>query len=141
MKAVNRRIEALLTSVDPIAVKGNHIVLVSAYEFHRDKLNTDDVRSVVEDAITRLVGRTVRVECQLRGEAPLAPVAESGASAASQGVPPSPPSSAEPSPSGPPGVAPLVAVDGDADERRLRAAKNIFDAEEVELDEAVSTDA
>ena len=132
VKAVNRRIEALLTSVDPVAVNGHRIVLASAYEFHRDKLNSDDVRSVVEDAIAHLVGYSVSVECQLRGDTtpvPAAPV--SSAPSPSVGAIAAPPSAPEPA-NGTSAAAPLIAVDGDADERRLRAAKNIFDAEEIE---------
>ncbi|MDP9364335.1 MAG: DNA polymerase III subunit gamma/tau [Chloroflexota bacterium] len=138
VKAVNRRIEALLSSIDPVAVTGEHITLAAAYEFHRDKLNSDEVRAVVEETIARLVGAPVRVRCLLRSE---------------MGPPSAPPSTAEspaPAPSAPsappdvPAQAPRAVEDDggpaysagptlEADEQRLQAAKNIFDAEEIEV--------
>ena len=133
VKAVNRRIEALLSSVDPASVNGQHIVLESAYEFHRDKLNTDEVRAIVEEAVSRLVGGPVSVECQLRGEvvAPspvvaVPPTASRGSSEVATEA------SGGPAVNGGSNAPTLVAVDGDADERRVRAAKNIFDAEEID---------
>ncbi len=131
VKAINRRIEALLSSVDPFAVRGDEVILVSAYAFHRDRLNADDVRAVVEDVMSRIVRRRIRVSCVLRGETP--------ATAPSQPTPLSRQASAP--------ASPTQAHDGtgersvrveDAtpaldrrDEERIAAAKNIFDAEEI----------
>jgi hypothetical protein len=143
VKAINRRIEALLSSVDPASVDGERVTLAAAYEFHRDKLNTDEVRVVVEEAIGRLLGQPIRVWCLLRGEAGLA---------ASSITPATPADGSEPvqtlTPPGPPPTPPATAPDEDApsligestasdeevdaEERRIRAAKNIFDAEEIE---------
>lgn len=69
-KARNRRIEALLASVDPVRVTGDVVTLVAAYPFHRDKLNSDEVRGVVESVITRLAGRPITVQCVLREDLP-----------------------------------------------------------------------
>lgn len=129
VKAVNRRIEALLASVDPVAVNGNQVTLAAAYDFHRKRLNEDEVRRVVEDAISRLVGGTISVLCVMRGELP----------------PPPPISLSTPAPSTMPGTdqlpanakasEPVTAPDDarkrELDEQRLQAAKNIFDAEEI----------
>ncbi len=129
VKAVNRRIEALLSSIDPAVVNGSQITLVAAYPFHRDKLNTDDVRTLVEETISRLTGSRVTVTCVMRGETP-SPVAYD--------VPPATPDSvadpeiaaAAPSTDAtPPADGSLT--DPDADEQRVRAAKNIFDADEI----------
>nr|MBA3643663.1 DNA polymerase III subunit gamma/tau [Chloroflexia bacterium] len=68
VKTINRRVEALLSSVDPGLIAGNQVTLVAAYEFHRDKLNTDDARAVVEEVMTRLVGDRVVIQCVLRGD-------------------------------------------------------------------------
>src|SRR4029079_8454900 len=54
VKALNRRIEALLSEVDPVAVSGNAVTLAVPYPFHRDKLNSDDVRETVSGVISRL---------------------------------------------------------------------------------------
>jgi hypothetical protein len=90
------------------------------------------VRTVVEDVIGRLTGRSVTVTCILRGEDPIPPSSPTPAPA--PGVPTAIPSN---------GVAPAAlrqAVDEDEadraaqaaiDEQRLQAAKNIFDAEEI----------
>jgi DNA polymerase-3 subunit gamma/tau len=114
VKAVNRRAEALLSNVDPIDVKGTAITLGSTYEFHGKKLNEDDNRRLIEDAIQRIIGKTVTVTT----------VARDGYVAASA---PAPVVS-----------APVVARDdererleAERDEQRIQAAKNIFDGEVV----------
>ncbi|HEY8446447.1 MAG TPA: DNA polymerase III subunit gamma/tau [Thermomicrobiales bacterium] len=136
IKAINRRIEALLTSIDPHSVQGDQIILVSPYAFHRDRLNTDEVRAVVEDVISRVVRRRVRVCCVLRGEAP--PTAVSAQSASAPAVAPQP-VVAEEAPqaeavSSTPATSEPPAEPDSTDERdaeRIAAAKNIFDAEEI----------
>jgi DNA polymerase III subunit gamma/tau len=121
VKAVNRRIEALLSEVDPVAVAGNQVTLAVPYPFHRDKLNSDDVRDTIAGVLSRQLGRTVSISCVLRGEVVLPP-------AAPESLPPSSPAPATPS-------EPSLA-DGQEDEERilarLQAAKNIFDAEEID---------
>ncbi len=68
VKLQNRRIEALLAEVDPIAVDGNMITLRAAYPFHRNRLEEDDVREVVQSAIGKRVGTPLRVRTVLKGE-------------------------------------------------------------------------
>jgi len=143
VKAVNRRIEALLSSVDPVAVHGAEITLASAYEFHRDKLNTDEVRAVVEGVLARHVGRSVHVSCVLRGEVVAAPVPAGAPSA-----PPTEPAAGTGEETAPPGVpnglVTASPADGEGpdyralDEQRLRAAINIFDAEEIDPEQPMT---
>jgi DNA polymerase III subunit gamma/tau len=119
VKALNRRVEALLSEVDPVAISGNQITLAVPYPFHRDKLNSDDVRETVGGVLSRLLGKNVSLVCILRSEM-----------AAMAG--PSDPIQRENSTQTPPDEAP--GVDEDDRERteiRLRAAMNIFDAEEI----------
>jgi DNA polymerase III subunit gamma/tau len=119
VKALNRRVEALLSEVDPVAISGNQITLAVPYPFHRDKLNSDDVRETVGGVLSRLLGKNVSLVCILRSEM-----------AAMAG--PSDPIQRENSTQTPPDEAP--GVDEDERERaeiRLRAAMNIFDAEEI----------
>jgi DNA polymerase-3 subunit gamma/tau len=119
VKALNRRIEALLSEVDPVAVSGNQITLAVPYPFHRDKLNSDEVRETVAGVLSRLLGREVSLLCILRGEMTGAVGSPSLSSVAV-----SPASEREPTPS----------ESSPEDERiqaRITAAKNIFDAEEV----------
>lgn len=123
VKAVNRRVEALLSEVDPVAVSGNQITFAVPYPFHRDKLNSDDVRETISSVLSRHLGRTVSMVCVLRSELT--------APAAAAPQPPSPASEYG---------AVSAASDGAATEEseriqaRIQAAKNIFDAEEIEAD-------
>ena len=124
VKALNRRIEALLSEVDPVAISGNQITLAVPYPFHRDKLNSDDVRETVGGVLSRLLGRNISLVCILRSEMAAAPVQSS------------PVQSAEPS-----AVQPDDEPSADEEERarvRIRAAMNIFDAEEIREPEAAS---
>jgi len=123
VKTANARIAALLASADPTVVRETEVVLVSPYEFHRNKLNEDGARRVVEDVISRHMGGTYQLICvdpsDSRSQArPSAVVtAEPPATNGSHDEPdatPAPPAS-DPAP---------------ADDSRLRAAKAIFDASE-----------
>jgi DNA polymerase-3 subunit gamma/tau len=130
VKAINRRIEALLSEVDPVAISETEITLAVPYPFHRDKLNSDDVRDTVADVLSRNLGRRVTIACVLRGEY----------------VPPAAPAQTTPrvAPPAVPGPAPSIAQDiepqdldpgDDADEARLQSVKNLLDAEEISDDE------
>lgn len=136
VKAINRRIEALLSSIDPVGVRGDEIVLAAAYAFHRDRMNADDVRAVVEEVIGRHLKRPIKTVCVLRG-------GEAGLTTDAVSAPPRAAprrddavatDRAQPLP---PEEPPLLRDedapydDHDLDDRRLNAAKNIFDAEEV----------
>ena len=68
VKLQNRRIEALLAEVDPVDVQGNLVLLRAAYPFHRNRLEEEEVRTVVEVTIGRRYGEQVRVRTILRGE-------------------------------------------------------------------------
>ncbi len=69
VKAVNRRIEALLQQVDPVSISSDKLVLMSAYEFHRNRVNSDEARIIIEDVVARLLKRHVNVSCVTREEA------------------------------------------------------------------------
>ncbi|HEV2109448.1 MAG TPA: DNA polymerase III subunit gamma/tau [Thermomicrobiales bacterium] len=142
VKAVNRRIEALLTSIDPVAADANQVTLAAAYEFHKNRLNADEVRQVVEEVIGRLVQRQVRITCVMRGDlAPATPIIADGPSPLS--TPDGHPSPDAPVPASNPAHATSAgngSTAGDADEdlptleeeeRRIQAIKNILDAEEI----------
>jgi len=67
VKAINRRFEALLASVEPIEIWGNCVVLGANYRFHEIRLNEPEVRAVVEDAIGQLLRIPVNVSTVLIG--------------------------------------------------------------------------
>ena len=126
VKALNRRIEALLSEVDPVAISGNQVTLAVRYPFHRDKLNSDDVRETVGGVLSRLVGRNLSLVCILRSEMAAASVQSNPGQTTA-----SPPIQPDDEPS----------ADADEEERdrvRIRAAMNIFDAEEIREPEAVN---
>jgi len=147
VKAVNRRIEALLQQVDPATVNGSQIVLVSPYEFHRNRVNTDEVRQVVESVIGRLVNANVQVTCMPREEAMRMagngtapdPLPAASAAAPDDAPPADVPTAveAEPEASEPITLVDVVDAEGVPEDQRkddlarITAAKNIFDAEEV----------
>lgn len=113
VKALNRRIEALLSEVDPVAIAGNLITLAVPYPFHRDKLNSDDVRDTVAGVLSRRLDTTVSITCILRGEMPTVAAAPTARTT-------------------PTAEEPAATDEAALDAARLRAAKNIFDAEEVD---------
>jgi len=124
VKALNRRIEALLSEVDPVAISGNEITLAVPYPFHRDKLNSDDVRETVGGVLSRLLGINVSLVCILRSEMAAVPVESSPLQQEE-----SSPSQSDDEPS------------ADEEKRarvRIRAAMNIFDAEEIREPESAS---
>jgi DNA polymerase-3 subunit gamma/tau len=133
VKAVNRRVEALLSTIDPVAVDGDEITLASPYEFHRSKLNNDDARVVVEDVINRLTGRRVHITCILREE--ITPPKRQTPPAAPVNIdnhvdePTAETTSADDLEDVMPAVENLPP--DEAAQQRISAAKNIFDAEEV----------
>jgi DNA polymerase III subunit gamma/tau len=108
-------------------VRENEIVLVSPYEFHRNKLNDDGTRRVVEDVISRYMGSPYRLICVdptdsrsqarptavLTVEQPATPTNGGHIHPAEVPTPPPP----EPDP---------------VDDQRVRAAKSIFDATELD---------
>lgn len=145
VKAVNRRIEALLTSVDPVAVEGDRIILTAAYEFHRNRMNADEVRNVVEDVISRLVNRPVHITCVMPGDVTRPASAPTSSPSTATTLPPATvnaPDEALPAPN--PASATNISTNRETGDetasgapspeeeaRRIRAVKNIFDAVEV----------
>lgn len=162
VKSLNRRIEALLQQVDPVTINGEVVVLASPYEFHRNRVNSDEARHVIEDVISRLVQRRVRISCITREEASQLVGASGPTKTVEEASSPAKPAVdngldlAEP-----PAVQPPTADDGgtpveeagtmasvvpssniadspstvssiEDDERRIQAVKNIFDAEEAD---------
>jgi hypothetical protein len=130
IRSVDRKVEALVASTDPARYVGDELTLVAAYAFHASKLNEPKVRGLVEEAVSRVLGAQVRVTIVLRDEFNTSP---------GPAVRPAPRSSeAEPAQSRngahaaesddreEPGALP----ESD-DQKRLRAAKAIFNATEV----------
>jgi hypothetical protein len=106
-----------LSEVDPVAISGNQITLAVPYPFHRDKLNSDEVRETVGGVLSRLLGRDISLQCILRSEMVAAPIQSATIERAE-----------------PPPTQQDDGATADEEERarvRIRAAMNIFDAEEI----------
>ena len=160
VKSVNRRIDALLQQVDPVTINGNVVVLASPYEFHRNRVNSDEARHVIEDVISRLVHLRVQVSCVTRDEA-VAMAGTSRSAPSPPGIPfaASPEGASTRAPEATYATTATEPVDAtlkrdepfdrsstavtanimespspessiEDDERRIQAVRNIFDAEE-----------
>jgi len=127
VKAVNRRIEALLQQIDPVSINGTTITLVSPYEFHRNRVNTDEVRRVIEEVMEHQFGQKISIICITRAELASAPP-PSAPSTSSQPAPS--PVAVSPAPEPMPEPMPEPKLDSPIDtERQIEAARNIFDAD------------
>ncbi len=65
LRSVNHSLEALMRSGRPVSVEGGALLIGFPYAFHRDKVDEEANRRAVEDALTQLLGRPVRVRCVL----------------------------------------------------------------------------
>jgi len=61
--AINKSVQAMLRAGRPIGGDGESIVLGFRYDFHRERIEDQKNRAVVEDAIGRVFGQRVRVRC------------------------------------------------------------------------------
>jgi len=61
----NLALEALMRSCEPVAVEGDVVVLGFTHNFHRTKVEEEQNKRVVEDALSGLVGQRYRVRCVL----------------------------------------------------------------------------
>jgi DNA polymerase-3 subunit gamma/tau len=61
----NRAVEALLKSCEPMAVQDDRVTLGFYHSFHREKTNEDRNRQVIEETLSELAGRPLRVKCAL----------------------------------------------------------------------------
>ncbi len=96
VRAANRRIEALLASTDPFEVSNGTLTLVAAYDFHRNGLNKDDAKQIIEEVLAQVLQGPYRLACITQGEA-----AERPAPAVAS-KPPTPITTAATAPSTPP---------------------------------------
>jgi DNA polymerase-3 subunit gamma/tau len=65
LRPQNRSLEALMRSCSPKAVDGDVVVLSFAHSFHRDKVQEDRNKHVVEDALSEVLGSQCRIRCVL----------------------------------------------------------------------------
>lgn len=127
VKAINRRIDALLNSVDPYAIGDGILTLVAVYDFHQKKINEDETKRALEEVVAQVLGGPYQLLAITRAEvgdvsaplsAPAPPSAPALAPVSSPGLTPvavTPPREQQPTPVA--AVAPAPPPhDGPADE-------------------------
>lgn len=60
-------LEALMRSCEPVAVDEDAVVLEFTHKFHRNKVEEGDKRRIVEEILSDLFGRQLRVRCVMAG--------------------------------------------------------------------------
>jgi len=86
----NLALEALMRSCEPVAVEGDVVSLGFAHNFHRSKVEEEQNKRMVEDVLSRLVGRQCRVRCVLANQERAAtPASRSPSASAGRDVAPS----------------------------------------------------
>lgn len=125
VNAVNLRTGALMSEMDPVALDGDRLILTVPYPFHASKMNSEDTRPVVEQVVSRVMGKPLKLECftleEYRNRP--APAAPSGPAAA-----PAAQSQDDSAPAEEPDPGPSSQIDAS---ESLKAVRNIFDAEEI----------
>lgn len=123
LRAANSKAAALLADAEPRLIRGEEVVLVAPYEFHRRRINEEvELRRVIERVLARHLGRPCRIHCIAPEE--LSTLVPGDASSGSLGSEPSPKVIEEPDRS------PRDLDLSPDDQRRLEAAKAIFEAVE-----------
>lgn len=123
--AVNVRIGALLSEMDPAALEGNKLILTVPYTFHAQKMNSDETRTVVEQVISRVMGAPHTLECFTTDEYRSRPARKSATDKSAGEV--------EVATDKPEATGDDQSIDPT---ESLRAVRNIFDAEEIDNPEA-----
>ncbi len=64
-KGKNKSVEALLRSSKPLSFNGDTLVLGVYYSFHKERLEAQPHRQILDNIIREVVGRNVRIVCTL----------------------------------------------------------------------------
>ena len=65
VRPLNHSVEAFLRACRPLKVDGEKLILEVFYKFHKEKLETDKCRRIVEDVVTGIVKVPIKVRCVL----------------------------------------------------------------------------
>jgi len=65
VKPKNHSVEALLRATRPLEVKNNFLILEVFYKFHKDKLESEKCRQILEDTINEVYGEPIQIRCVL----------------------------------------------------------------------------
>lgn len=128
LRSANSKAAALLADAEPRLVRGEEVILVAPYEFHRRRINEEnELRRVIERVLARHLGRPCRVVCVAPEE--VAALRKPGTSedTSDRGAEGTETAEIRGEEEDPPGTRSL----SPDDRRRLEAAKAIFDAVEL----------
>ena len=62
MRPHNHSLEALLRSCSPYGFEGNYLVLNVFYQFHKDRLEVDRHKKLVEEVVSAALNQPVRIK-------------------------------------------------------------------------------
>jgi len=65
----NHSVEAFLRSTKPVAIQGDRFVLDVFYKFHKERLETEKSRILIEDTIEKVIGLKLKLVFNLRDKA------------------------------------------------------------------------
>ena len=127
LRTVNSKAAALLADAEPRLIRGDEVVLVAPYEFHRRRINEEaELRRVIERVLAKHLGRACRITCLAPEDVPRQQMSTAVAESIASGDDTDPKGQLAPDSSG---QQPSVALSPE-DQRRLEAAKTIFEAVE-----------
>lgn len=70
VRPLNHSVEALLRACRPIEINGQTLTLEVFYKFHKERLETEKCRQVVEEVAGQILGNPVRLNCVLGQKKP-----------------------------------------------------------------------
>ena len=73
LKGDSYSLGALLSKASPGKISGNELTITVQYDFHRQQLMTERLRSKLEELVTRVVGMPMKVRCEVGAALPLQP--------------------------------------------------------------------
>ena len=65
VKPLNHSVEALLKAARPAKLEGEVLTLEVFYKFHKDRLDSEKCRVIVEEVVSQKIGSPVKVKCVL----------------------------------------------------------------------------
>ena len=65
VRPLNHSVEALLKASRPASLQGSILVLEVFYKFHKERLETDKCRSVVEEVVSEVANKPLKLRCIL----------------------------------------------------------------------------
>ncbi|MCX6725759.1 MAG: hypothetical protein NT052_00365 [Candidatus Shapirobacteria bacterium] len=65
VKPLNHSVEALLKAARPLKMDKGFLVLEVFYKFHKERLDSDKCRSIVEEVASQLLGNQIKIKCIL----------------------------------------------------------------------------